>query len=169
MLLQAIVLFACPVFLALGAATDVVSYRIPNWIPGAIIGLFVLAALVSGMPLPVLGSHALVFLIALLLGMALFAFSLIGGGDAKVRASVALWMGPAAIAKYAFAFAFVGGAFALVLLVARRIPLPAATMRLPVLSKLLQPTAGMPYGVALGIGALIVLPTTPLFVKALTP
>lgn len=169
MLLQAIVLFACPVFFALGAMTDVLSYRIPNWVPGVLIVLFAIAAPLAGMPLNMAGMHALVFALALLFGMGLFAFNLVGGGDAKFFAAIALWMGPAMIAKYALAFAFVGGAFALVILLLRRLPMPQSASRVPVLNQLLLPGAGMPYGVALGLGGLIVLPGTFLFMKALTP
>ena len=169
MLLQAIMLIACPVFFALGAMTDVLSYRIPNWIPGALIVLFPPAAFLAGMPLEMAGMHALVFAVALLIGMALFAFNIVGGGDAKFMAAVALWMGPLHIAKYAVMFALVGGAFAFAILLLRRMPMPAYAARIPALGQLLAPKAGMPYGVALGIGGLIVLPGTFLFMKAFTP
>lgn len=170
MLLQAIVLVACPVFFVLGAMTDILSYRIPNWIPGALIALFAVAAPLAGMPLETAGWHALVFAVALFSGMALFAFNVIGGGDAKFFAAAALWMGPLVIGKYLLAFAFVGGVFALLILILRRVPLAnASAARVPVLNQLLLPTAGMPYGVALGIGGLIVLPGTLLFMKALAP
>ena len=99
--------------------------------------------------------------------MTLFGFGLIGGGDAKLFAAGALWMGPLYILKYCIYFAMVGGAFAIMLLVLRRAPLPASASRIGFLNQLLQPKAGIPYGVALGIGAMIVLPKTPLFVLAL--
>lgn len=169
MLLQAIVLIACPVFLALGAVTDLVSYRIPNWIPGALIALFAIAVPLAGMPLDQAGLHVLVFTGALLFGMALFAFNLVGGGDAKFFAAIALWMGPAVILKYFVVFALTGGAFAILLLMLRRFALPAFTARISFINQLMLPTAGMPYGVALGIGALIVLPSTYLAVAALAP
>ena len=170
MLLQGIVLIACPVFFALGAMTDILSYRIPNWIPAAIIVLFALAAPLAGMPLSAAGLHGLVFLVALVIGMGLFAGNIIGGGDAKFFAAIALWMGPTLIVKYVFAFALVGGALALILVLLRRSPVATmAAVRLPALSPLLSPKAGLPYGVALGLGGLIVLPDTFLFLKALTP
>ncbi len=168
MLLQAIVLVGCPVFFALGAMTDILSYRIPNWIPGALILLFALAAPLAGLPLQTVGMHVLVFGVTLLLGMGLFAFNIVGGGDAKLFAAASLWMGPAMIVKYTFVFALVGGAAALAILILRRIPMSASASRMPVLGPLLQPTAGMPYGIALGIGGLIVLPETELFMKAMT-
>ncbi len=169
MFLQAIVLFAVPAVFALGAVTDVISYRIPNWIPGLLLALFAAAAPLSGMQIEAVGLHVAVFVAALVFGMGLFALNVVGGGDAKFFAAVALWMGPAMIAKYTVVFAFVGGAFAVLILVLRRMPLPASASHFPVLGQLLRPTSGMPYGVALGIGALIVLPGTSLFAKALTP
>lgn len=168
MLLQAVVLVACPVFFALGAMTDIVSYRIPNWIPGALIVLFAIAAPLGGMPFETAAMHALVFAVALLLGMGLFAFNAIGGGDAKLLAAAALWMGPSLIVKYTFVFSLVGGGLAILILLLRRLPMPASAARVPVLNQLLLPNAGLPYGVALGLGGLIVLPETFLFTKAMT-
>lgn len=169
MLLQAIVLIACPVFFALGAMTDILSYRIPNWIAGGIVALFALAAPLAGMPLETAGMHVLVFALALVFGMALFAMNLIGGGDAKFMAAIALWMGPSLILKYLVVFALAGGVLAFAIVLLRRMPLPAFAARVPALNQLLLPGAGLPYGVALGVGGLIVLPGTFLFLKALTP
>lgn len=170
LLLQAIVLIACPVFFALGAMTDILSYRIPNWIPGALVVLFAIAAPLAEMPLQAVGMHGLVFVVTLFLGMGLFALNLVGGGDAKFFAAISLWMGPAMIVKFVFAFALVGGAFAILLLIVRRIPAASVSAaRVPVLNQLLMPKAGMPYGVALGLGGLIALPGTFLFLKAFAP
>lgn len=160
---------ACPVFFALGAMSDLVSYKIPNWIPAALAALFALAAALAGLSLETVGWHLAVCLGALICGMALFGFGLIGGGDAKLFAAGALWMGPLFILKYCLYFAMVGGAFAIMLLLLRKAPLPASASRIGFLNQLLQPKAGIPYGVALGVGALIVLPKTPLFLQALAP
>ncbi|MBL9010726.1 MAG: prepilin peptidase [Alphaproteobacteria bacterium] len=166
MFLDAVVLVACPALFVAGAVTDLVSFKIPNWIPAALAAAFALAAALAAMPLGEIGWHALVCLAALVIGMGLFAGNLIGGGDAKLLAAAALWMGPHFILLYCMVFALVGGAFAIAILWLRRAPLPAMTARLPFLNELLRPKAGLPYGVALGIGALIVLPKTPLFLAA---
>ncbi len=166
-MLDFVVLIACPSLFAIGAMSDLVSYRIPNWISLAIAGAFVVAAVAAGMPAATIGWHLLVGIAALVAGFALFAFGIIGGGDAKLLAAGALWAGPDYIAKYCLAFALAGGAFALAVLVLRRVPLPAITARIAFLNKLLEPKAGLPYGVALGIGALIFL-FDPLFIQALT-
>lgn len=165
-MLEFVVLIACSLF-AVGAMSDLVSYRIPNWISLAIAGAFVVAVVVAGMPLSTVGWHLLVGVIALAAGFALFAFNLIGGGDAKLFAAGALWAGPGYIMTYCLAFALAGGVFALAVLLLRRMPLPAVTARVSFLNKLLQPKAGLPYGVALGAGALIFL-FDPLFIQALT-
>jgi len=164
-MLEAVLVAACA-FFVFGAMTDLVTYKIPNWIPLGLAGLFALAAILAGMPLDRAGWHLAVCLGALLFGMALFAFRMIGGGDAKLLAAAGLWMGPAHMAKYCLIFALIGGAFAIALIMLRKAPLPAAAARVPVLNQLLQPKAGIPYGVALGLGALFVLPSTWLFVTA---
>ena len=168
MFLDAVVFVVCPALFVAGAVTDLLSFKIPNWIPAALAASFALAAALAAMPLGAIGWHALVFAVALFAGMAMFAGNLIGGGDAKLLAAAALWMGPHFILFYCMVFALIGGAFAIALLALRRVPMPAMTARLPFLGELLRPKAGLPYGVALGIGALIVLPKTPLFVAALS-
>lgn len=168
-MLEAVVLVACPILFALGAMSDLVSYKIPNWIPAGLAGLFVLAAILGGLSLETVGWHVAVGFGALVFGMVLFALRVIGGGDAKLFAAGALWMGPAFVLKYCIYFAIIGGAFAVALMMLRKAPLPASASRIAFLNQLLRPDAGIPYGVALGLGALIVLPMTPLALLALAP
>lgn len=165
-MLDFVVLIACPSLFAIGAMSDLVSYRIPNWISLAIVAAFAVAVVVAGMPVAAVGWHLLVGIAALAAGFGLFAFNLIGGGDAKLFAAGALWAGPDYIMKYCLAFALAGGAFALAVILLRRVPLPAMAARISFLNKLLQPKAGLPYGVALAIGALIIL-FDPLFRQGL--
>lgn len=73
--------------------TDLTSYRIPNWIPGSIVLLFVAFVLWSRMPPAEILWHIAAFGAVLIGGMALFARGLLGGGDAKLLAAVSLWMG----------------------------------------------------------------------------
>jgi prepilin peptidase CpaA len=69
---------------------DVRYRRLPNWLTlfTAAVGLLV-TAFAAG--LPELGSHLLHMLAALVVGMVLFRFGIIGGGDAKFYAAVAAW------------------------------------------------------------------------------
>ena len=80
---------ACVLLIVGGAASDIAARRIPNW-------LCLLLALCGGVfawatgGLDVLGSGALHGVIALVIGMGLFAIGWLGGGDAKFYAACAL-------------------------------------------------------------------------------
>jgi prepilin peptidase CpaA len=64
---------------------------------------------------------AIVGAVALTIGFLLFAMRLAGGGDVKFFAAVSLWAGSYWLAEYVFVTALVGGAFALVMLIRRRL------------------------------------------------
>lgn len=73
-----------------GAWLDWRDRRLPNWLCGAAIALG-LGLVLVGQGWGPAWSHALHALIALAVGMALFAGGVIGGGDAKFYAALALW------------------------------------------------------------------------------
>jgi prepilin peptidase CpaA len=61
----------------------------------------------------------------LVVGFALFALRVTGGGDAKLLAATALWAGPALLPEFIFVTALAGGAVALAVIVHRRLTAPA--------------------------------------------
>ena len=75
------------------AVSDAMTLRIPNAFPLVLVGLFGIQAFVIGMPLDAVLWHILVGFVVLLAGMGLFAWNVIGGGDAKLAAAVFLWFG----------------------------------------------------------------------------
>lgn len=93
MLLQAALLLIFPVLVIVGALRDLTSYTIPNWVSGLLILGFFPAALALGLPLSTIGSNLGIGVIALVLGVAMFALRWIGGGDAKLFAAAGLWLG----------------------------------------------------------------------------
>jgi len=162
-LLSMLMLLVFPAMVILAALKDVASYTIPNWIPLTLIAAFPLAALAVGLPLPAMGTAALAGVIALFAGMAMFAARWIGGGDAKLFAAAALWLGLPAATSYIFFTCLAGGLLAGLLLAMR-----SARMR-PVLAagpgwlaKLSEPGGAVPYGVAIAVGALAAFPLSPL-------
>ena len=79
--------------LLFAAISDSRRLRIPNVYPATMIALFLVALMTGfGFDAPA-WQHALHFAIALAVGMALFHFDIVGGGDAKLYASTALWFG----------------------------------------------------------------------------
>jgi prepilin peptidase CpaA len=137
----------------IAALHDIHSLTIPNWLNLGLAGLFVPAALVSGLPIELLGGHLLSGALAFVIAFGLFAFRIFGGGDAKMIPGVVLWMGPFAAIPFVYWMAIVGGGCALLVLMVRRlVPVEAVPgfMRAP-----FQPKAGVPYGVAIAGGAVL--------------
>ena len=149
--------------LALAAGWDLASYTIPNFIPVSVLLAFVLFGIFSRQNAAFYEAHALATLIALLAGFVLFALGYIGGGDAKLFAGVAAWLGLHDLMTYVLVASLFGGALTLALLSVRRFPLPAALAGRGWIARLHEPRAGIPYGVALAAGGIAVLPYTDLF------
>jgi prepilin peptidase CpaA len=155
------VLFAALVVFA--AARDALSFTIPNWISGGLVLLFVPAALANGLGWPAFGLHLGVGAAALVAGMVMFALRWMGGGDAKLLAAVALWLGWPAVLTFLGAAAIAGGGLAVVLLALRATALrPFVLLGPPWVVRLAEPGEAVPYGVAIALGALVALPGSPL-------
>ena len=168
MLAQMLVLFAVPALLALAAGWDLASFTIPNVLPLALIAAFVGFAFAAGMTPTAAAWHAGAGIVGLASGFALFAFGAIGGGDAKLFAATALWFSFGGLLDYTLVSSLFGGGLALLLVSVRHLPLPASLMGQGWIVRLHSPQAGIPYGVALALGALVVLPHTDVFRLAFT-
>jgi prepilin peptidase CpaA len=165
-LLLSAVLLAFPALVIVAGITDLTSYRIPNWISLALVGAFLPAAglaLLAGAPLSALGLHLAMGAAALFAGMAMFALNWIGGGDAKLFAAAALWLGWPAVVTYLAVTMLAGGALAMLLLALRSSPLrPFASGGPAWIGRLAEPGAAVPYGVAIAAGALAAFPVSTL-------
>ncbi len=143
----------------LAAIHDVNRLTIPNWLNLSIAGLFVPAAAVSGLPLEMLGGHLMVAALAFLIAFGLFAFNIVGGGDAKMIPAVMLWLGPEAGIPFVFYMALAGGACAMLILLVRRV-MPAAAVP-GIVRAPFEENAGVPYGVAIAAGAILAASASP--------
>lgn len=167
-LLQAALALVFPALVITAALRDATSYTIPNWISLALIAAFPPAALSLELPLAQVGLHLGLGGAALILGMIMFALRWIGGGDAKLFAAAALWLGWPAAATYGVMTAVAGGALALTLIVLRSGYLRPYVVTGPAwFSRLAEPGENVPYGVAIAVGALMAFPASP-FMKPLT-
>jgi len=152
------VFWILPAAFLLAAFTDLTNYTIPNWLTGAIALAFPVVAVLAGVPPLTILTHFGVGIFALGLGMVLFALRWLGGGDAKLIAAVALWAGPGAVWVFVLAAALAGGVLTLSLLFFRKLPLPGFMASTKWIARLHDHKAGVPYGAALGAGALYALP-----------
>ena len=116
---QALPLLAFPVLLVVAALKDVTSFTIPNWISGALLLAFPVAAFAAGLPLGLTAQHAAVGGVALLIGMGLFALNWMGGGDAKLLSASAVWLGLSGAPAYLLWTALAGGVLSVTLILAR--------------------------------------------------
>ena len=150
-----------PALVLFAAAKDATSFRIPNWISLTLAALFPAAGFVVGLPPQVMALNAGVGALVLAGGMALFALRWLGGGDAKLFAAAALWLGWPALIDFGLAAALMGGVLALILLTLRSPGArPLVLLGPGWVTRLAEPGQGVPYGVAIAAGALAALPQT---------
>jgi prepilin peptidase CpaA len=126
------------------ATTDAVERRIPNAVSAglALAGVARLAvALAAGGGFGAAGADLAAAAGVFLVGAGGFRFGLLGGGDVKLFAAGALFLGAADLPPYLTATALSGGLLALGFLLARR------------LGRLDDPT--LPYGIAIAAGGLL--------------
>ncbi len=165
---QIFLLIIIPALFILAAVWDLMSFTIPNFLILALLSLFILfigGAVIGGAGISWsdAGLHLLAGLIGLVVGMVLFATGVIGGGDAKLFAVAALWLGLNSLFEYALLVTVFGGVLTLALLSLRRVPVPISLIKYEWVTRLLDRKAGIPYGVALSLGALFMLPRADLF------
>ncbi|MDJ1157647.1 prepilin peptidase [Chelatococcus sp. SYSU_G07232] len=151
-------LVAFPLLMAFAAASDLVTMTISNRLSLALCAGFFVVALASGLPLPAIGMHILAGALVLAATFALFALGWIGGGDAKLAAATALWLGFGSLLDYLLLAAFAGGLLTLALLLVRSVPLPRFALGWEWAARLHHPKTGVPYGIALAFAGLVVYP-----------
>jgi prepilin peptidase CpaA len=149
-----------PALMAFAAASDLFTMTISNRVSLALAAGFLALALLSGMGLYDTLAHIGAGAAVLAVAFACFAMGWIGGGDAKVAAAAALWFGFGHLLNYLLYASLFGGALTLLLLQFRQWPLPYQLAGQTWLLKLHAKESGIPYGIALAIGALLVYPET---------
>ena len=160
MILDIARLLVFPALMAFAAASDLFTMTISNRVSLAIAASFLVLALLSGMGLQDLLWHLGAGAAVLAVAFGCFAMGWVGGGDAKIAAGAALWFGFAHLLDYLVYASLFGGALTLLLLQFRQWPLPYPFAGQAWLLKLHAKESGIPYGIALAIGALTIYPET---------
>jgi prepilin peptidase CpaA len=149
-----------PALMAFAASSDLFTMTISNRVSLLLVAGFVVLAAQGGMDFHGMLSHAGAGLTVLVAAFACFAMGWVGGGDAKVAAGVALWFGFAHLLDYLLYASLFGGAITLLLLQFRQWPLPRPLGNQAWLLRLHDKETGIPYGIALAVGALMIYPQT---------
>lgn len=156
MLYIAALLLVFPAAVIYAGATDLVSMTISNRLTLGLVTAFAVLAVWSGMPLALIGNHVSAGLLALAVGIGFFARGWIGGGDAKLCAATALWIGWDLLFEYVLVSTLLGGLLTLAILSFRNTPISTTVLRMDWLARLHYRDTGIPYGVALASAGLIV-------------
>ena len=155
-----------PALMAFAASSDLLTMTISNRVSLILVGSFFVLAIWSGMPLADIGMHVGAALAVLVVTFTFFARGWIGGGDAKLAAATALWLGFDQLLNYLTIASLLGGVLTLLIMRFRLTPLPALLANQEWAKRLHRMDAGVPYGIALAIAALWVYSETS-FMKSL--
>jgi len=142
------------------ASTDLFKMKILNCGPLILAAGFLALAVLEGMPVTEIGSRLGAGLSVLAVCFVLFSSGWIGGGDAKLAAATALWLGWGQLYNYLLYASLLGGALSLLVLGFRKRSLPPALANQRWVVRLHDPAGGVPYGIALAGAALLVYPST---------
>jgi prepilin peptidase CpaA len=160
-----VVFYVC---MASAAASDMLSMTIANRFSILLVVAFAALAPFTGMDPAAYFWHLAAGAIVLAVTFLLFAVGAMGGGDAKLLAATAVWMGPGLpLAHYFIWGAMLGGVLTLVLLALRYSPIAAPAGNTRLFRHLADRNAGIPYGIALGAAGLMAFPSSPLGAWAL--
>ncbi|MDD9909085.1 MAG: prepilin peptidase [Ahrensia sp.] len=152
------VLALFPVSMMLASIYDLFTMTIPNRITLALTISFFVLAPIAGLPFEAMFWHVGLGFGVLVACYGLFVLGVMGGGDAKLLAASALWLGPGVTLQYLLLAAFAGGVVTLAILVLRRNALPCSLLKVEWVTRLHDDRNGVPYGMALGPAALFVFP-----------
>lgn len=160
-LTDAIRLLLFPAMMAFAASSDLLTMTISNRVSLLLVAGFAVMAVATGMSLADVASHFGAAALVLAITFTFFARGWIGGGDAKLAAATALWLGFDFLFSYALYASLFGGVLTFLIIRFRLMPLPQAFERQAWLVRLHRMDAGVPYGIALAAAALLVYPETP--------
>lgn len=159
-MLDAAILIFFPALMAYAASSDLFTMTISNRISIALVAGFLVFAFVVGMTPAQIGLHLLCGVTMLVVTFTLFAFGWIGGGDAKLAAATAVWLGWPLLIEYGAISSILGGGLTLLIIVLRRHPAPGWAMRSDWIARLHDNRNGVPYGIALAAAGLALYPQT---------
>ena len=141
------------ILLAAAAVEDAIRLRISNITVLLVIVSAIAAAVIVG---PQLGlwKNLVVFAAVLVIGTPMFSAGILGGGDVKLLAAAGLWFDFTGALWMLVDVAIAGGVLALVVLALRAI---GWSQKIRDRVVLLRPKGGIPYGIAIAVGALIAM------------
>jgi prepilin peptidase CpaA len=166
-MLQTAILVFFPLVMVFAALSDLFTMTISNRISLALLVVFPVIALLAGQSWQDVLLHLACGAGVLVLTFGMFAFGWIGGGDAKLAAATAVWIGLDHLSDYGVVAGLAGGVLTLAILGMRQYPLPRFALKFDWVQTLHERGGGVPYGIALACAGLYMYPQTGLWRAAL--
>jgi len=167
-MVEAAIFVILPLCLAMAAFSDILTMKIPNRVSVVLALSFFVVAPFSGMDLVTFGWSLAAAIVVFAGCFALFAFNVMGGGDAKILSAAALWYGfNIDLVAFLTLTGVFGGGLALLILFVRANQNILLVTPLPIPMHFFKDRAGIPYGVAIGAAAFATFPDSQIFVQAL--
>ena len=167
-MLVALIFVVFPFCMVYAAISDMLSMTIANRVSVLLVATFAVVAPLTGMAWPDYAMHFAAGGLVLCVTFALFALGGMGGGDAKLMAATAVFMGFGfQLVQYMVVSAFIGGLLTISLLLYRNSALSVYTSNNMFLRHFADDKVGIPYAIALGIGGLAIYPETDLMAWAI--
>jgi|tagenome__1003787_1003787.scaffolds.fasta_scaffold20818309_2 prepilin peptidase CpaA len=138
-------------------AWDATTLEIPDTASIVLAVGFLGGAIVRDAGLSTILQHIAAGLALFAVGAGLFRLGIWGGGDVKFMAAIGLWFGWGGLPAWLFMVVLAGGVLALAILVLRHAIAAPASWWPGWLNRLHRRDEGIPYGIALGAGGLLVL------------
>ncbi len=161
MVIDLVRLILFPTIMAFAASSDLLTMTISNRVSITLVAGFLVLALMSGMAPAEVLSHAGAGALVLVVSFGFFTRGWIGGGDAKLAAATAMWLGFGYLLNYLVYASLLGGALTLLLIEFRLVPLPGLLAGQFWAQRLHRQDGDIPYGIALAGAALLIYPDTP--------
>jgi prepilin peptidase CpaA len=165
-MIEAAILVIFPLCMAMAACSDLLTMTIPNRLSIVLLASFAAIAPFSGFSaheiLMHVGAGGTVFAACFIL----FAFGIMGGGDAKILTASAVWFGlNESLLVYLLWVSVFGGLLSIIILMMRSQHNLILTYGIPVPETMLHKKT-VPYGIAIGAAAFTAYPSAPIMQSA---
>ncbi len=162
-MIEAVIFVVFPFAMVFAAISDMLSMTIANRVSVILVATFMVIAPFAGLGWQEYGMHLAAGAAMLAATFALFTIGAMGGGDAKLISATAVWMGfNALLLQYLVVSTVIGGLLTVAIVLFRNSSLPVIAGNVAFLRRLSDKSEGVPYGIALGLGGLLVYPESPL-------
>ncbi len=159
-MIELLTMMLLPAMVVLAGVGDFLTMRIPNWL-NVVIALSVFPmAWLAGMPFEVFQWHLVTGTLVLVASFGLFAGGVIGGGDAKLFAATALWMGWPQVVPFLIVTTLAGGVLAVVMKFWQAVRIEHEVKNAAWLKQVIRSNLDLPYGVAIAAGCVATYPQT---------